>query len=139
VFNVDADVAWSHARFSDADPAGAMIPGAADVIASVGITAETARAAFGSVRLRYFGPRPLIEDDSVRSAATSVLNAQLGYHLTPRVHVVVDVFNLLNADDSDIDYFYTSRLLGEPADGVDDIHTHPTLPRTLRAVLRVQF
>jgi hypothetical protein len=33
---------------------------------------------------------------------------------------------------SDIDYFYTSRLPGEPAGGVDDIHTHPAEPREFR-------
>jgi hypothetical protein len=52
---------------------------------------------------------------------------------------VLDAFNLLDAAASDIDYFYTSRLPGEPLDGVDDIHTHPTLPRTLRASVRVRF
>jgi hypothetical protein len=46
--------------------------------------------------------------------------------------LTVDVFNVLNAADSDIDYYYASRLAGEPLDGVDDIHTHPTLPRTAR-------
>ena len=47
------------------------------------------------------------------------------------------MFNLFNAKDSDIDYFYTSRLPGEPLDGVDDIHLHPTLPRTARLNLVV--
>ncbi|MCC7007492.1 MAG: TonB-dependent receptor [Acidobacteria bacterium] len=139
VLTADADLAWSDARFTDDDPAGIRIPGAARVVASLGVTVETTRGAFGSARLRYFGPRPLIEDDSVRSKATSLVNAQIGYHLTPRVHVVFDAFNVLNARASDVDYFYTSRLRGEPAAGVDDIHTHPTLPRTVRAVLRLQF
>ena len=49
------------------------------------------------------------------------------------------MFNLLNARDSDIDYYYTSRLPGEPADGVEDIHFHPTLPRTARLSLIVGF
>jgi hypothetical protein len=49
------------------------------------------------------------------------------------------VFNLLNAKDSDIDYFYASRLSGEPLGGVDDIHFHPALPRTARVLLIVGF
>ena len=57
----------------------------------------------------------------------------------PVVVATCSVFNVLDARASDIDYFYTSRLPGEPADGIDDIHTHPTAPRTVRAVLRVQF
>lgn len=136
---VDADLAWSHARFTDDDPAGRMIPGAAGTIVSAGVTVAPASRAFGSVRLRYFGPRPLIEDNSVRSDTTSLVNAQAGWRLTSRVALVLDAFNVLNAAASDIDYFYTSRLPGEPLEGVDDIHTHPTLPRTLRGSVRVRF
>ena len=136
---IDADLAWSHARFSDADPLASAIPGAAAVIASAGLTVDRPRGAFGSIRVRYFGSRPLIADHSVRSKATTLVNGQVGYHLTPRLHVVLDTFNLLNTEASDIDYFYTSRLPGEPAEGVGDIHTHPTLPRSLRLVLRTRW
>ena len=86
-----------------------------------------------------FGPRPLIEDNSVRSSATSLVNLEGGYKFSKNVKVVVDVFNLFNAADSDIDYFYTSRLPGEPPDGVSDIHTHPTTPRTARVSVIVGF
>jgi outer membrane receptor protein involved in Fe transport len=68
-----------------------------------------------------------------------VVNLQGGYQLTKGVKVAVNVFNLFNAADSDIDYFSTSRLPGEPLDGIDDIHTHPTLPRTARVSLVVGF
>jgi hypothetical protein len=44
-----------------------------------------------------------------------------------------------STQSSDIDYVYTSRLPGEPLEGVDGIHTHPTLPRSVRCVLTVQF
>ena len=135
----DADLAWSRARFTDTDPAGAFIPGAAEVIASLGLTVDRRSGLFGSARLRYFGGRPLIEDDTVRSRSTSLVNGQLGYHLTPRMHVVLDLFNVFNSDASDVDYFYASRLPGESDRGVADIHTHPTLPRTARLVFRIQF
>ena len=73
-----------------------------------------------------------IEDDSVRSNATSLINLEAGYQLARNVRVAVDIFNLLDARDSDIDYYYASRLPGEPAGGVNDIHFHPALPRTVR-------
>jgi hypothetical protein len=136
---VDGDIAWSRARFADADPAGRFIPGAAETIVSAGLTVAPARGFFGSVRLRYFGPRPLIEDDSVRSQATTLVNGQFGYHLTPRMHLLIDAFNLANSTASDIDYFYASRLAGEPPEGAVDRHFHPALPRSVRAVLRIQF
>jgi hypothetical protein len=60
------------------------------------------------------------------------VNLDGGYEIAKNVRITVDVFNLLDAADSDIDYYYTSRLPGEPAGGVDDIHFHPTLPRTAR-------
>jgi hypothetical protein len=135
----DADVAWSHARFSDIAPEGAHIPGAVETVTSLGVTVDPIRHIFGSLRLRYFGPRALIDDDSVRSRATSLLNGQAGYELRRNVRLVLDVFNLLNSKASDVDYFYTSRLPGEPAEGVADIHTHPTLPRTARVGLSVDF
>jgi hypothetical protein len=139
IITADFDLSLSHATFTDADPAGSSIPGAVQTVVSAGLTADTVRGPFGSLRWRYFGPRPLIEDDSVRSKSTSLVNAQAGVHLNEKVHIVFDLFNLFNAKASDIDYFYTSRLPGEPSEGVDDIHTHPALPRSARAVLRVQF
>ena len=64
---------------------------------------------------------------------------QAGYKLVDNIRLLVDVFNLLDAEDSDIDYFYESRLPGEPVGGVADIHFHPTLPRTVRLNLKVTF
>jgi hypothetical protein len=51
----------------------------------------------------------------------------------------VDVLNVFDADVNDIEYFYTSRLPGEPVDGVDDFHLHPAEPRTIRATLTAYF
>jgi hypothetical protein len=135
----DADLAWSRAHFTDAAPEGDYIPGAVDTVASLGVTVDPARKIFGSLRLRYFGPRPLVEDNSVRSRDTSLVNGQVGYQLRRGVRIAVDLFNLLNATASDIDYYYRSRLPGESLEGVDDIHTHPALPRTVRVGLLLDF
>ncbi len=108
-------------------------------MASAGVTIDAVRNVFGSLRLRYFGPRVLVEDGAVRSRATTLVNLEGGYRLSRKLRVGVDVSNLLNAADSDIDYYYTSRLPGEPAAGVDDVHLHPALPRTARLVLQVSF
>jgi outer membrane receptor protein involved in Fe transport len=136
---LDADVSWSRSHFNDDDPAGDKIPGAVGTVVSAGLTVDDVSGVFGSMRLRYFGPRPLIEDDSIRSAATALVNLGAGYKLTPNVRLVFDVFNLFDAEHSDIDYFYESRLAGEPEEGVADIHFHPTIPRTARVGLVVTF
>jgi len=136
---LDADAAVSDARFTDADPAGNHIPGAVATVVSAGATLESWRRFSGSMRWRYFGPRPLVEDSTVRSKATSLVNLTAGYTLTSSLRVALDVFNLFKAQNSDIDYFYRSRLRGEPMDGSEDIHTHPTSPRTARLNVIIGF
>ncbi|MFN8057919.1 MAG: TonB-dependent receptor [Vicinamibacterales bacterium] len=136
---LDADVAVSRARFTDPNPVGSRIPGSVRTVVSAGAALDGAHRVFGSVRLRYFGPRALTEDDAVRSKATATANLQVGCRVAPRTKLVVDVFNLTNARESDIDYFYTSRLPGEPASGVDDVHLHPAVPRVARISLSYSF
>jgi outer membrane receptor protein involved in Fe transport len=135
----DGDLSWSRARFTTFDPAGDYVPEAVGTVVSAGATVDSLRRAFGSVRWRYFGARPLVEDNSVRSKATGLVNLQGGYQLTKNVKLALDVFNIFNAPESDIDYFYASRLPGEPLGGIADIHTHPTPPRTARVNLLVAF
>jgi hypothetical protein len=134
---IDADLAWSHARFTDNDPAGSSIPGAIERTLSVGITAEQGKWS-GGLRLRYFGSRPLIEDDSVRAPSSTLVNAKLGYAFTPKVKLAATVLNVFDRRASDIDYYYASRLPGEAA-AVNDIHTHPAEPRSIRLALTIGF
>jgi outer membrane receptor protein involved in Fe transport len=103
------------------------------------VTAEGRGPISASLRIRYFGPRPLIEDDSVRSRASASLNARVAYRFAPRFSLAVEAFNLTNARVSDVDYYYASRLPGESAGGVSDIHTHPLEPFTLRASFSASF
>ena len=138
---LDLDYAWSHARFVDFDPAGQHIPEALAATMDGGIALHNldgwARDLFGGIRLRYFGPRSLTQDNFVRSKATTLLYAKLGYTLTADTALTLDVFNLLDEKAGDIDYFYASRLPGEPASGIDGVHTHPSEPRAFRIALSV--
>ncbi|HVH27784.1 MAG TPA: TonB-dependent receptor [Vicinamibacterales bacterium] len=135
----EADVSFSRARFTDDDPAGNLIPGALDRVLSGAVTIEPSRKVFGSIRLRHFGPRPLTEDGSVTSHSTTIWNGDIGVGLNERVRLMLEGFNLLDSDVADVDYYYTSRLPDEPFEGVDDIHTHPSIPRTFRVGLTVAF
>jgi outer membrane receptor protein involved in Fe transport len=121
----------------DTDPAEAYVPEAVGVVVSAGASVDGFQRLFASLRLRYFGSRALIEDNSVRSKPTSLLNLQAGYEIAKNTKLSVDLFNVLNAQVSDIDYFFTSRLPGEPLSGVEDIHFHPAVPRTVRVSLVV--
>jgi hypothetical protein len=133
----DADLAISRARFRDGDPAGNRIPGAIERTASAGVAFASGPWAAG-LRLRYFGPRTLLEDASVRSPSSATASLRLGYRFTPRVKAAIDVLNLFDRKVSDIDYYYESRLASE-AQPVADFHTHPAEPRTVRASVTVSF
>ncbi|MEO6327059.1 MAG: TonB-dependent receptor [Thermoanaerobaculia bacterium] len=137
---LDADVSVSRARFKDDDPiVGNEIPGALQNVVSAGIAYDGPQGLFSSLRLRYFGPRSLIEDDSARSKATTTLDLRLGWEIEKRWRLSLDVLNLLNGKSSDIDYYYPSRLPGESVDGVNDIHFHPTEPLAVRVALAAKF
>ena len=136
---MDANFAISRAQFSDSDPVGRQIPGSVKKTASISIGAGHELGWFGSTRLRYFGPRPLIEDDSMRSNGSFIVNSRLGYRPNKKLTMALDVLNLFDRKVSDIDYFYTPRLQGEPAAGVADIHTHPTEPRELRFTVQYNY
>ena len=146
---LDADFSWSHSRFRTEDydpitgnPIGRQIPGSIETVLAAGVSVHDPnpeRGLFASLRLRYFGPRPLIENGSVRSNQTLLLNAQAGYRFSRTWSLAVDVFNLLNRKDSDIDYLYPSRLPAEPADGVNDLHFHPVEPLAARVALTARF
>jgi hypothetical protein len=84
------------------------------------------------VRWRYFADVPLVEDGSATWSSASSLNARLAYRFASGLQVAIDAFNLLDREDSDIEYFYASRLPGEPAEGVEDVHFHPMTPLSAR-------
>ncbi|WP_411288318.1 TonB-dependent receptor [Phenylobacterium sp.] len=136
---LDADIAFARARFRGSHPGGDRIPGAVEGVASAAASVDNLGPWFGALQLRYFGPRPLIEDNSVRSESTATLNGRVGYRINPRLRVELEGFNLTDEDASAIDYFYTSRLPGEPAEGVDDIHFHPIESRAFRLSLQATF
>ena len=136
---LDAGAGFTRARFSEVEAPGNYIPGAPVAVVSAGATVENLNRWYGALRWRYFGPRPLIEDNSVSSSATSLVNLRVGYAFDKRLRLQLDVFNLLDRKDHDIDYFYASRLAGEPAAGVNDVHFHPVEPRLLRASLVANF
>jgi len=135
---LDADFSLSHAEFRNDDPAGNEIPGSIESVVSAGITYHSNKGFFGSVRLRYFGPRPLKEDNTFRSEETILLNAQVGYHFNSTWTATVEVLNLLDRKDHDIDYAYESRMT---PGGVlnEEIHFHPVEPIQVRAALTARF
>jgi hypothetical protein len=176
--SLEADVAVTHARFRGDDPdqaalyaslagfpaaqlgnaPGNYIPGAPNLIASAGIRLGEKTGWFSALRYRYFGPRPLTEDNAFVSPATGLLNGQLGYRFENGWRIQFDGFNLLNSHSDQITYAYGSLLKSDslfgmcflaagpptaPAavcqTGVMDRVLHPVEPLALRLTLAGQF
>ena len=136
---LDLDIAWTRARFSDDDPVGNRIPEALQATAQAGVTLRNLGPWTASIFGRYFGPRDLIEDGSVKSRSTKIFNLQATYRLGPKARIRFDVFNLLDARADDATYYYTSRLPGEPARGVNDLLSHPMESRSVRLGILYNF
>lgn len=136
-FLLDADLAWTHARFANGD----HIPNAVDQVAAVAASVNPQGRWSASVQWRFLGAGALIEDNSVRSQPSSTFNLRLGHRGERlagwRSTLTLDVFNLTNRRVNDIQYFYESQLPGEPAPVADRV-VHPAEPRTLRLTWRLE-
>jgi hypothetical protein len=137
--SLEGDLTITNARFSNYDPVGNRVPEAPTTIASAGVTFGEPLGWFGSLRLRYFGPRPLIEDNSIRSRPTALLNGRVGYAFENGVSISLDVLNLTNSKSDQITYAYVSRLPGEPPEGLIDRVFHPVEPTAVRLTIAGRF
>lgn len=135
---LDGAAGLTRARFHDVARGESRIPNSVETVFAGGAAVKLSHGASASIRLRHFGAAPLIEDGTVRSRPTTLVNLGL-YGRVGRVHLDLALLNLFDVRDADISYYYASRLAGEPAAGVDDYHFHPVEPRQLRLTARYLF
>ena len=105
---------------------------------SATLSAQTPAGWFGALRVRYVDGAPLIEDGSVTAHSATLAHLSLGW-AGQRYALRADVLNLFDSDDRDIEYFYASRLAGEPLEGAEDRHFHRFEPRQVRVTLTVNL
>ena len=152
----DFDLADSRAQFTQIDPGdaaytnvgggqypvqgpgGRWVPEAVGLVISSGVTVQSYKGFWGSLRLRYFGPRNLTSDAIYRSASTALLNAEVGYHINEKWSIEAQLFNLLDRYDHDIDYAYISRITPTAAAAFTDVF-HPVEPFQVRVGFRYTF
>lgn len=137
----DFEYAYSNSRFSTDDPfaaEGNYIEGSLPRVISAGINVSLPKGWYGNLRMRYFSERALDSFNITKSDSSTIWNVSSGYRWA-HFKLELDMLNLLDSKDHDIDYLYASRLPGEPAEGVEDIHFHPIEPRTARLSFKYQF
>ncbi|MFK7730843.1 MAG: hypothetical protein AB8B48_04400 [Pseudomonadales bacterium] len=74
----------------------------------------------------------------MKADGSTIANLALGWP-DDSWRLQVDVLNLFDSGDHGIDYFYASRLPGEPAEGMEDRHYHVFEPRQVRVQLTRKF
>lgn len=134
---LDATATQTNAESIDAPSGLRRIPGAIEQVVGAGAVVTFDSGLMASLRVRHFGEAPLIEDGSISSVPTTLVNLGLTQDFGP-FRLGLDVLNLFDADDADITYFYESQLPPEGA-SVEDIHFHPVEPRQIRVSLRARF
>jgi outer membrane receptor protein involved in Fe transport len=142
----DFDMADSRARFTSVDgddaapnsPGGSWVPEAVGWVIASGATMHDVKGFYGSLRLRYFGPRYLTSDGIYRSNSTALLNAEVGRQINKTLRVSVEFLNLLNRKDHDIDYAYESQITPTAEPAFTDVF-HPVEPFQVRVGLHFTF
>ncbi len=87
-----------------------FVPEAVRWVVSTGATLEDLNGFSASIRLRYFGPRPLTSDGQYTSPATALVNLSSTYKFNRNWSLVGEVLNVLNRRDHDVDYAYVSQI-----------------------------
>jgi len=134
------DAVWtgSRARYED-NPDGLHVNGAVENAGELGISAI--RDAWdASVRVRYLGEYPLIEDNSERASPETTVNVRLAWK-PGRVTAYAELLNVLDERGKDITYFYSSNVAGLDPEGeqVDGRVSRVSEPRTLRVGVNYKF
>jgi hypothetical protein len=129
----DGTVNWQ-----ESGPGGKLVPEAVKVVISSGVALHDLKGLSSSLRLRYFGPRPLSSDGLYQSSQTVLLNGELGYQFREKWHVTAEFLNMLNRKDADIDYAYSYQISPTAAPAFGRVN-HPTEPFLLRLSLGRSF
>jgi outer membrane receptor protein involved in Fe transport len=134
----DADVSLAQGRFPD-EPRGAdRIPLAPTVVSSGGLTVRDAGPWTGGLRFRQVGSRPADETGSVTARGYDVwqLFAARSFR---QVTLRAGIENLFDAEWNEAQFATTSRLAGEPAEGITELHFTPGAPRSVQVGLEYRF
>jgi outer membrane receptor protein involved in Fe transport len=136
----NTDLAFSKARYRGDFAAfaldGPYIANAPKFIGSFGILVDNIGPLFGGLQWRKLGAYPVSDGDQYpQDPGYSEFNLDAGYKVSAHLKVQLSIYNLFNTKANSSAYYYTSRLPGEPPEGVTGLQVHPLEP--ISAVLKV--
>ena len=132
---------------------GSYIADAPNFIYSAGVLVQNLGPWSGALQWRRLGSHSLVDGGwltndqpypyqsgvSAKDNGYSEWNLEVGRQFGQGWKGQVSIFNLLNSKDNASDYYYQSRLPGEPAHGYSDFQQHPLEPRSVRITLAKTF
>ncbi|HEY0340445.1 MAG TPA: TonB-dependent receptor, partial [Steroidobacteraceae bacterium] len=139
---LNTDLAFSKARYRGDLAAfgldGPYIANAPPFMGSFGILVNNLGPWFGGLQWRKLGAYPISDGDKdPQDPGYSEFNVDCGYKFNSHFKVQLSVYNLFNTKADSSAYFYTARIPGEPAGGVEGIQVHPLEP--IAGVVKVTF
>lgn len=135
---VDAVWTGSDARYVGLPEGEDFVPGALESAGELGVSAIFPNWN-AAARARYLGPHPLIEDNSVSGEDTLLVNFRAAWTGFEGWEIYGELLNAFDSDAHDIDYFYATRLPGEPAGGVEGRNSRVVEPRQVRVGIKKTF
>ncbi|MCC7504679.1 MAG: TonB-dependent receptor [Saprospiraceae bacterium] len=140
----DADYNYTRPRATEASEGENYIPLAPLHTSIGGITLRNRSGLNASVRYRYLADRPANEDNSLVAEGFFLLDAQLAYAPVRRngqspVEFSLGAQNLANTLWKEAQFETTSRLPGESAEGVTEIHYTPGTPFFIKGGVTLRF
>ena len=128
------DVTWSRAEFDT----GAAVALAPRLTARADLTARLPWGLSSSLGMRYLGDRYADEDRHQTARGYMIFDWTARYRYK-WLEAFVSIENLTNTEYREAQFFFTSRLPGEPATGVPDIHYTPGNPISVMGGLALRF
>jgi len=128
------DVTASRAEFDT----GAAVALAPRLTARADLTARLPWGLASSLGMRYLGDRYADEDRHQTARGYMLFDFTARYRYK-WLEAFLSIENLTNTEYREAQFFFTSRLAGEPASGVPDIHYTPGNPRSVLGGLAVRF
>jgi outer membrane receptor protein involved in Fe transport len=137
---LNTDLAVSKARyrgdFTAFGLSGPYIANAPNFIGSFGVLIDNLGHWFGGLQWRKLGAYPIYDGEKYpEDPGYSEFNVDAGYKINAHLKIQLSIYNLFNTKADSSAYYYTSRLPGEPAEGVTGIQVHPLEP--ISGVLKV--
>ncbi|SFR34777.1 Outer membrane receptor proteins, mostly Fe transport [Robiginitalea myxolifaciens] len=134
----NTDITYTYARSTEEPDGADFIPLAPDLTWTGGLNYTNNGPISGSINARYIADRPANEDNSIVAEGYFVTDLNVQYTVGAWSFGII-VENLFDTEWNETQFATLSRLPGEPAAGIEEIHFTPGSPFFARGRISVRF